>query len=53
MKKTIIIGGGISGLATAWLLRSKAQTAGKELQITLLETEERPGGKIRSIKDDG
>ncbi|MHB8056615.1 MAG: protoporphyrinogen oxidase [Desulfuromonadaceae bacterium] len=53
MKKTIIIGGGISGLATAWLLRSKAQTAGKELEITLLEKEERPGGKIRSIKAEG
>ncbi len=53
MKKTIIIGGGISGLATAWLLRSKAQAAGKELEITLLEKEERPGGKIRSIKADG
>jgi oxygen-dependent protoporphyrinogen oxidase len=53
MKKIIIIGGGISGLATAWLLRSKAQAAGKELQITLLEKEERAGGKIRSIKADG
>ncbi len=53
MKKIIIIGGGISGLATAWLLRSKAHTAGKELEITLLEKEERPGGKIRSIKAEG
>ncbi len=53
MKKIIIIGGGISGLATAWLLRSKAQASGKDLQITLLEKEERPGGKIRSIKADG
>jgi oxygen-dependent protoporphyrinogen oxidase len=53
MKKIIIIGGGISGLATAWLLRSKAHTAGKELEITLLEKEERAGGKIKSIKADG
>ncbi|MDD5287097.1 MAG: protoporphyrinogen oxidase, partial [Desulfuromonadaceae bacterium] len=53
MKKIIIIGGGISGLATAWLLREKARAAGKELEITLLEKEERPGGKIRSIKDEG
>ena len=53
MKKIIIIGGGISGLATAWLLRSKAEAAGKELEITLLEKEERPGGKIRSIKAEG
>ncbi|NTV49371.1 MAG: protoporphyrinogen oxidase [Geobacteraceae bacterium] len=53
MKKTIIIGGGISGLATAWLLRSKAQAAGNELEITLLEKEQHPGGKIRSIKAEG
>jgi oxygen-dependent protoporphyrinogen oxidase len=53
MKKIIIIGGGISGLATAWLLRSKAQAAGKELDITLLEKEPQPGGKIKSIKAEG
>ena len=53
MKKIVIIGGGVSGLATAWLLRDKARAAGKELEITLLEKEQRPGGKIRSIKADG
>ena len=53
MKKVIIIGGGISGLATAWLLRNKAQAAGTELLITLLEKEDRPGGKIKSIRSDG
>ncbi len=53
MKKIVIIGGGISGLATAWLLRSKALAAGTELDITLLEKEERAGGKIKSIKADG
>lgn len=53
MKKVIIIGGGISGLSTAWLLRDKAQTAGVELDITLLEKEQRVGGKIWSIKADG
>jgi oxygen-dependent protoporphyrinogen oxidase len=53
MKKVIIIGGGISGLSTAWLLRDKASASGKELDITLLEKEKRPGGKIWSIKEDG
>jgi len=53
MKKAIIIGGGISGLSTAWLLRAKARAAGKELEITLLEKENRPGGKIRSIHEEG
>ena len=53
MKKAIIIGGGISGLATAWLLRSRAQAADIELEICLLEKEQRTGGKIWSIKSDG
>lgn len=53
MKKAIIIGGGISGLSTAWLLRAKARAAGKELEINLLEKENRPGGKIWSIHEEG
>ena len=53
MKQVIIVGGGISGLATAWILREKARKAGIELGITLLEKENRLGGKIWSIKDDG
>jgi oxygen-dependent protoporphyrinogen oxidase len=53
MKKVIIIGGGISGLSTAWLLRDKANAAGIELDISLLEKEQQAGGKIKSIKADG
>ena len=53
MKKIVIVGGGISGLATAWLLRDKAQRAGIGLDLTLLEKETRVGGKIWSIREDG
>ncbi len=53
MKKAVVVGGGISGLATAWLLREKAHAAGIELEITLLEKERQAGGKIKSIRDDG
>ena len=53
MKKAIIIGGGISGLATAYLLRKKAAAEGVELEISLLEKEPRVGGKIWSIKEEG
>jgi oxygen-dependent protoporphyrinogen oxidase len=53
MKKAIIVGGGISGLASAYLLREKAKDAGIELEITLVEKESRLGGKIWSIKADG
>lgn len=53
MKRAIIIGGGISGLATAWLLREKALACGIQLELVLLEKEQRAGGKIRSIREDG
>jgi oxygen-dependent protoporphyrinogen oxidase len=53
MKQAIIVGGGISGLATAWILREKAREQGIELGITLLEKENRLGGKIWSRKEEG
>ncbi len=53
MKKALIIGGGISGLATAWLLNKQAGEAGIPLQLTLLEQEKQPGGKIKSVKEQG
>ena len=53
MKRAVIIGGGISGLATAWLLQRRAEQEGIELALTLVEKEPLMGGKIRSIRDDG
>ncbi len=53
MKKAIIIGGGISGLSTAWLLREKAARADIDLELSLFEREQRPGGKVWSIRADG
>ncbi|KMZ72371.1 Protoporphyrinogen oxidase 2 [Zostera marina] len=42
-----VVGGGISGLAAAYKLKSNG------LSVTVFETEERPGGKIRSRSQDG
>lgn len=53
MKRAVIIGGGISGLSTAWLLQKQARENGTGLEITLLEKEPHVGGKIRSIHDNG
>lgn len=53
MKKVIVIGGGLSGLSTAWFLAERAKSDTVSLDITLLEKENQPGGKIRSVKEDG
>ncbi|PIA51255.1 hypothetical protein AQUCO_01100238v1 [Aquilegia coerulea] len=46
-KSVAIVGGGISGLAAAYKLKSYG------LNVTLFETEERAGGKLRSVSQDG
>ncbi len=45
-KKIAIIGGGISGLATAYSLEEKAIKEGKSVSITLLEKKNQIGGNI-------
>ncbi|HEX7045015.1 MAG TPA: protoporphyrinogen oxidase [Burkholderiales bacterium] len=47
MSQTIIIGGGISGLATAWFLRRRGAA------VTVLEAGAEPGGTIRTVIRDG
>lgn len=46
MKDIIILGGGLSGISTAYFLQDKAEIR----SITILEKEERAGGLCRSIK---
>jgi oxygen-dependent protoporphyrinogen oxidase len=53
MTRIAIIGAGISGLATAYLLKSRAAESGLDIDITVLEKEARIGGKILSIREDG
>ncbi len=43
----LIIGGGISGLSTAWWLAQQG------IEVEIWEADERPGGKIRTSHDDG
>ncbi len=49
MSSVVIIGGGITGLAAAYRLRKLAPT----VAITLIERDERPGGKLITDQIDG
>ncbi len=52
-KKVLIIGGGISGLATAYRLSELARQGSFPLEITLLEAKPRLGGVIETRFQDG
>jgi oxygen-dependent protoporphyrinogen oxidase len=49
----IIIGGGISGLATAAEILDKARVAGLQIDVTVLEKDSFPGGKMRTERVGG
>ncbi|TYO98970.1 protoporphyrinogen oxidase [Geothermobacter ehrlichii] len=53
MTNVIVIGGGISGLAAAHAIEQQAEKAGLKITTTVLEKEQRLGGKIWSIRDQG
>lgn len=48
-----IIGGGISGLSSAFYLQEEARKSGKKLNIVLLEKGDKLGGKINTLQKEG
>ncbi len=53
MATVAVIGGGISGMATAYMIQEKARLAGQTHKITVIESDKRLGGKIKTEKVDG
>jgi protoporphyrinogen/coproporphyrinogen III oxidase len=53
MKRVVVIGGGISGLATALHLKDGASLVPGGLHLTVLEASDDPGGNIRTRRKDG
>ncbi|MDG6898825.1 MAG: protoporphyrinogen oxidase, partial [Nitrososphaerota archaeon] len=51
--EVVVVGGGISGLSTCYYLKRLAAAAGQDLRLTLIEAEDRLGGKIATSVDDG
>lgn len=53
MKRIIVIGGGISGLSAAYFIKKNADEANIQIDLKLLESASRLGGKIQSKFIDG
>ncbi len=53
MQEIIVIGGGLSGLSTAYLLQQKAKAQNIAISVKILEKSERSGGKIWSRSEAG
>jgi len=51
--RVVIIGGGISGLATAHAVVREANREGRAVRLTLLEASSRLGGNIHTERSDG
>ncbi|MFQ5580491.1 MAG: protoporphyrinogen oxidase [Nitrospiria bacterium] len=52
IKKVVIVGGGITGLSTAFFLQEKGKETGCTIDITLIEGESRLGGMIHTERVD-
>jgi protoporphyrinogen/coproporphyrinogen III oxidase len=53
VKRVVVVGGGITGLATAVHLRDRAAEVEGGLEVVVLEAADRPGGNIRTDRIDG
>ncbi|WP_456271895.1 protoporphyrinogen oxidase [Bacillus sp. AK031] len=52
-QKVVIIGGGITGLTSAYYLQKEAEKTGHPIEIKLVEASHRLGGKIQTVSRDG
>lgn len=53
MKEVAVVGGGISGLATAYYIAHGAIERGGDVSVYVLEKDEFPGGKMKTFQEEG
>lgn len=51
--RIVIIGGGISGLSSAFYMQREAERQGRDVHITIVEAAPALGGKINTLQQDG
>lgn len=51
--RVAVIGGGISGLATAYEIEQRASAAGQDIEVVVVESDKRLGGKMKTDFVDG
>ena len=51
--RIVVVGGGISGLATGLALKDRAEAQGRPLELTVLESSSRVGGTVGAMREAG
>ena len=51
--RIVVAGGGITGLVTAFTLRERAKQRGLNIDLTVIDAADQPGGHARTISEDG
>nr|WP_307202032.1 protoporphyrinogen oxidase [Paenibacillus harenae] len=51
--RIVVIGGGISGLSSAFYLQREAERLGKDIRLTIVDGASALGGKINTLQRDG
>ena len=52
-KRIVVVGGGITGLTSAYYLQKEAREKDYPLNVELLESSDHLGGKIDTVQKDG
>ncbi|HEX9636425.1 MAG TPA: protoporphyrinogen oxidase [Acidobacteriota bacterium] len=53
MKRLVVVGAGISGLAAAWEVAERSADSAEAIEVRVLERDREVGGKAKSISCDG
>ena len=51
--RVVVVGGGVAGLSTAYMIRERARERGRQVEIEIFEAQDRSGGSTRTDHADG